>query len=215
MLVFIDESGDAGFKIGSSPCLIMALVIFDDYEEADITRTKIIELMKKTGVKPEYKFSSCSGKNKTLFFEEISQCKFKVSAIVMQKSLLKSDFLRKIPDNFYNYTLKNLIDHNGLNNARIRIDGKGNKIFVNAVKSYLRSQTQKGTIHSLNFLDSKREPLIQLSDMVVGAIARPYNRKEDENARKWQEIIKNRIINIWAFKTLFKRPKLIVFARKT
>jgi|GEM_PF-3665976 len=27
MLVFVDESGDAGFKIGSSPCLVMALIM--------------------------------------------------------------------------------------------------------------------------------------------------------------------------------------------
>lgn len=32
MLVFLDDSGDPGFKVGkgSTPCFVIALVIFDD-----------------------------------------------------------------------------------------------------------------------------------------------------------------------------------------
>ena len=38
MLIFLDDSGDPGFKVkkGSSPCFVIALAIFDDHLEARV-----------------------------------------------------------------------------------------------------------------------------------------------------------------------------------
>lgn len=47
MLVFIDESGDPGFKVDSSPSLVLAMAIFDIPEEADEARKRIEQLGKK------------------------------------------------------------------------------------------------------------------------------------------------------------------------
>lgn len=43
MLVYIDESGDAGFKVdqGSSPVFVAGMVIFDDADDAALTRRLI------------------------------------------------------------------------------------------------------------------------------------------------------------------------------
>ena len=43
MLVFVDESGDAGLKInqGSSPHFVVALVVFEDNEEATVLEQRI------------------------------------------------------------------------------------------------------------------------------------------------------------------------------
>lgn len=43
MLVFVDESGDPGLKIdkGSSPLFIVALVLFEDNEDAKACDTRI------------------------------------------------------------------------------------------------------------------------------------------------------------------------------
>ncbi|MFA5033728.1 MAG: DUF3800 domain-containing protein [bacterium] len=39
MLVFLDDSGDPGFKVekGSSPVFVIALVVFDDHLDAEET----------------------------------------------------------------------------------------------------------------------------------------------------------------------------------
>lgn len=49
MIIFLDDSGDPGFKIGkgSTSSLVMALVIFDDELEAEETSVKIKRLKKR------------------------------------------------------------------------------------------------------------------------------------------------------------------------
>lgn len=46
MLVFLDDSGDPGFKVekGSSPVFIISLVIFEDALEAEKTAIAVKEL---------------------------------------------------------------------------------------------------------------------------------------------------------------------------
>ena len=50
MLVFIDESGDPGFKLGrgSSPVFVVAMVVFDDRMEADLVDREIEGLREPT-----------------------------------------------------------------------------------------------------------------------------------------------------------------------
>ena len=59
MLVYIDESGDAGFKVdqGSSPVFVAAMVIFDDAEDAALTRGLIKGSAARQLHKGEFKFS--------------------------------------------------------------------------------------------------------------------------------------------------------------
>jgi len=199
MLIFIDESGDPGFKVSSSPCLVMTMVMFDNYEEADKTRSLIEELGKRFRVKPEFRFTNCSAQNRTVFFDGIRGCKFRVRSIVMQKDKLHSHFLRNKPAYFYNFTLRQLLTHNGLTGAKIRIDGNAKKEFLKAAKSYLRQQTPVGMIDNVKFLDSKAEPLIQLADMITGAIARLYNRPDASDADTWYRKILLKVENIWIF----------------
>jgi spore maturation protein SpmB len=62
LLVLIDESGDAGFKLarGSSPYFVVAMVIFDDFKEAE-GASAIIETARATlRIKTEFKFNKCA-----------------------------------------------------------------------------------------------------------------------------------------------------------
>ena len=193
MLVFIDESGDAGFKIGSSEYLIISLVIFDDYNEADRTRNIIKMAMKKTGQKPEFKFSRCNYANRDAFFQAIGSCKFRIRYVCLAKGLIRSEFLRSNPTKFYNYALKSLITHAGFVKAKIRIDGNGKKELNKAFKAYLRTFSNSGAIDTLKFVDSNKEELIQLADMIASALARPFNSSHKKDASKWKSMIINKI----------------------
>lgn len=54
-LVFIDESGDAGFKSESSQNFAFALIIFDDMDNAEIVDKAISQIAIISKHKPEFK----------------------------------------------------------------------------------------------------------------------------------------------------------------
>lgn len=208
MLIFIDESGDPGFKVkrGSTSYFVVALVIFDDELEAEETALKIKKLrrsLKKTD-RFEFKFNKCSKKYRIKLLDTIKSCKFRVRAIVFQKGDIYSRHFRSSKESFYNYAVKMVLQHNNktIKGAKIRLDGLGEREFRRKLTAYLRRNLNAGEkkiIKNLRFRDSKRDVLIQLADMVVGAISRSYSVKKTD-CNIYKDIIKNRIEDIWEFK---------------
>lgn len=87
-----------------------------------------------------------------------------------------------------------------IRNASVKIDGSGDRKFKNALYAYLRKQLSAGTIRKLKFANSRNDNLIQLADMMAGAIARSYpgrNRKPDST---WRQMAKRQIENVWEFR---------------
>lgn len=119
---------------------------------------------------------------------------------MIEKAKLRSDHLRSRPDKFYNFFVNLLIKHDGgvLQGANVKIDGSGDREFKRALKSYLRRQAERGKIKKLKFADSRGDNLIQLADMVTGAIARSYSGRKD--ADRWRSKIGDKISNVWEFK---------------
>ena len=104
MLVFIDESGDPGFKIlrGSSPHFVIALVVFDEDLHAEEAALKIKKLRKSLG-KPysfEFKFNKCNRKLRTAFLSEIRSTTYRIRAIVFNKETMYSPHLRNNKEDF-------------------------------------------------------------------------------------------------------------------
>lgn len=201
MLVLIDESGCAGFKFakGSSPYFIVAMVIFDDFVEAEKTSTAIRELRDALSVKPEFRFNKCCDRVRNEFFKMVTTHKFRVQAIIVDKAKIYNDHLRSNPNRFYNYFIQMLVRHDGgtIKNASVKIDGRGDREFKRALESYLRTQLAPGKITKLRFIDSKKDDLVQLADMVVGAIARSYSTRA--NAARWRRMIQRKL-GVWEFK---------------
>jgi hypothetical protein len=123
--------------------------------------------------------------------------------LVVEKSNIYSQKLRNDTDSFYNYFVKILMqyDDNVLQNASIKIDGSGNKEFKEALTAYLRQCIGEYKIKKFKFTDSRKDNLIQLADMVVGAVARSYSEIR-KDANRWLDVLKrrNKIKNIWNFK---------------
>src|SRR5438874_1920901 len=72
MLIFVDDSGDPGFRFdkGSSSIFVIALVIFNDTLEAEKTSVAIKELRRKLKVSDfyEFKFNKTNRKFRNAFF---------------------------------------------------------------------------------------------------------------------------------------------------
>lgn len=141
MLVFIDESGCPGFKMakGSDPIFAVGMVIFRSSEDACAAQALIDQLHSSLGHKPEFKFSKCHARVRDAFFESVTaQCAFTVRALVVEKKLIYSEVLRQNSDSFYNYFVKQLMNFDGgaLKNARVRIDGSGDRDFQRALAKH-------------------------------------------------------------------------------
>ena len=208
MLVFIDDSGDPGFKLqkGSSLIFVICCVIFVDELEAEKVAIAIKELRRKLKFPDdvEFKFNKSSKKVKIEFLETIKSYKFKARCLVIQKDIIRSDELKKNKNSFYSYAIKMLLKHSSgsILNAKIRIDGSGDRTFRRNFISYLRKQLnsdQKRIMDECKLLDSKQNVLIQLADMIAGSIYRSYQVEKTDHLI-YKRIIQKCIEDEWKFK---------------
>lgn len=202
MLVVIDESGCTGFKPASSTHFVIGMIIFDTFHDAEEAANIINKLKREVGFKREFRFSSCDNRKRDMFFDAIKRARFAIRLFVVEKKLIYSHDLRNKDELFINYCLKCLMKDGSyrMNNAIIKIDGKGSRYFRRGCEGYLRREMPFGTIKDLKFCDSKNDVLIQLADMIVSAYARPYNNPDRADAFKWRNMIENKIENIWSFR---------------
>lgn len=202
-MVFIDESGDPGFKVskGSSPAFVVALVAFSDADVAMKAQAAIDAVARAHGIKPEFKFSKARADIRDAFFEAVIPFNFCVRAIVVEKEKIYSNYLRSNKENFYSFFVKSMLkfDNGLLKDAKVVIDGSGERTFKKELSGYLRRHTARGAIRSVRFSDSRSDRLIQLADMCTGTIARSY-RENRSDADRWRQMLAPRIENIWEFK---------------
>jgi hypothetical protein len=203
MLVFIDESGDPGFKVerGSSPIFTAALVAFRNRADAKPTQNAIEHLAARLRIQPEFKFSKSRPEVRDAFFRAVGPCQFCVRAIVVQKEKIYSAHLRSDKEAFYRFFVKSMLHFDGglLNAARIVIDGSGDKTFRQELGAYFRRHLAAGSIEKIAFQHSHSDRLLQLADMCAGAIARSY-RQDRANPGRWRAMLGRKVEDVWEFK---------------
>jgi len=206
MLVFIDNSGDPGFKTdkGSSKIFVIAIVIFKDNLEAEKTSLSIKELRRKLKMSDlsEFKFNKSSKKFRRAFIETAKRYDFKIRAIVVNKKDIYSQRLRAHKENFYNYIIMQVIKNSkSIEKAKLKFDKRGEIEIRNQLRVYLSREldNKKNNIfNDLKFVDSRQNTLIQLADMVAGSIFSFYTVKDKnylEELKKWK-----RVEDIWTFR---------------
>lgn len=208
MLVFIDDSGDPGFKLdqGSTEYFVIACVIFDDDLEALKVKVAIKELRRELHFpdNTEFKFFKSSSDVKRKFLEKVNGFTFRIRTIVIDKKIVKSNKLKTDKNSFYSYVIKLVLQHsdNSILDAKIRIDGSGDRIFRKNFLTYLRKQLnskQKKIIKNCKLIDSRSDELIQMVDMIAGSIRRSYDASK-KDAKDYKSIIKKHIEDEWPFK---------------
>lgn len=197
--VFIDESGEPGFK-DTSPTthFILSLLIFDSVQDLKECEEKLLRLRQELNFKTEFKFVKSYDRIRDEFFNTIKDLSFRVRVVCVEKKRIESVFLRNNPKEFYNYFLKKLIvNTSNLDNVYIMIDGKVSRYLASEVKTYLR-QNSNLKINKLKFECSKKNILLQMSDMIASAVGYSYNRKDRKDSQKWKDMIKKKV-NVWEF----------------
>lgn len=204
MLVFVDEAGDPGLKVGqgSSHLFVVGLVIFEDVEEAQAADERISLLRREMRLDPrfEFSFNRCRRQFREQFLQAVAPYQFFYYGIVINKEpgMFRGRAFRH-KESFYQYTC-GLIFENArrfLDNATVVIDGSGSRDFRRQLEGYLKKRINDPSQHLIKKVkvqDSSGNNLLQLADMVVGGLYRSFGTKAD--AAAYRRIISHREISV-------------------
>lgn len=77
------------------------------------------------------------------------------------------------------------------------IDGNGSKDFRRRLQDYLKHKVGSGVIKKIKIQNSKQNNLLQLADMVVGALHRSLSEKDDKNVYRKLLATKEFNVQVW------------------
>jgi hypothetical protein len=207
MLVFIDDSGDAGFKLGkgSTDYFVIAMVCFTENLEAEKVAVAIKELRRdiEFSENMEFRFFKTSKEYRVKFLHTISKFNFYVRCLVVDKKKIYSPKLRTDKNSFYSYFIKEALKNSdgSILDAKIKIDGSGDRVFRKSFLSYLRRELNGNNVKIMKqckLVDSQSDVLIQMADMIAGSINRSYNLTKSDRSI-YKSIFKKHIIDEWKF----------------
>ncbi len=202
MLVFVDESGDCGIKgkRGSSALFVITAVIFEENESAEACDKAVSELRTKCfrNSTREFHFNKCCDDYRQQFLSGIRAHDFFYLAFVLNKERLYGPgFAYK--ESFYKYTAKLLFENARphLRNAAVLIDRSGHREFRKQLESYLRRKinTDREIIRKVKTEPSHSNNLLQVADMICGAVARSY-RLDKDDPKRFRRMVAHRELSV-------------------
>ncbi len=207
-LVYLDESGDAGFKVdsGSSPALALAAVIIDSAADAEATAAAIHAYRESLGKGRSFQFhfSNLRREWRLGLLAAMRDCPFRVRAIVMPKAhIWDGTQLKRSGEYFYNFTMKMLLTHSfgDIQDAKLFVDGEAGRQSLRRMVSYLRRECNTPdcrVFRDIRFVPKNHNNvLLQLADMVTGSIARTY-REDKKDRWDYRKLIAAKL-NVWEF----------------
>lgn len=209
ILAHIDEFGTNSIETHkdgvSSHFLICATLI---KEENLIPAKKIIEEVRKTHFQnSEIKSSNVKRTKHTrrlTILNELNQIDFTIYVIVVDKKGIDSEGL-SIKESFYKYFNKLLVtDLNRINNKITFIaDQIGSAEYQKSFQKYIENKVTQFDLFNetklFEFSDSKENNLVQLSDFVVGSLAKCFDKKHfQENSSEYLTLLKDKLnVRFW------------------
>lgn len=178
------------------------MVLVPGADEAESLRLAIDEL-KNDLRKPamEFHFTNTDDATRQKFFSTVGKNDFRVVAAVCDKRKLQTlkgnhaEFLLST----FGAAMEHARDRGLLDAVNIKYDEAGGNAFQRKLSSQLMAKVngeeQGRYIKHCEPQSSTGNNLIQLADMVCGAIARPYN-KPQRQSESYSEIIKHRIDSV-------------------
>ena len=197
-LVFIDDSGDPGFKEVSSSNFVMAAALFIDPEVAVSLSERISNYRRSLGWRDDYEFKFAKIRKDIIIelLKIVSNYDFQIYAVYVDKSSFHQAASIIDKEKLYNWALKELLSMMPIGEAKIEIDGRSSKQNMRRTATYLRREINRDGAKKLKikFEDSVNDNLIQLADLIAGSINRSMTDKTD--AKIYISIIKGKISSI-------------------
>lgn len=208
MLAFIDEAGDTGLKTdqGSSRYFVVALVIFEDHDEA-LACDQRIGLLRQELRKPgqfEFHFGHNSHVVRKRFLEAVAPYNFLYFGFALNKDrdkLWGPGF--QVKESLYKFTCGIVFENAKpyLRSSIVVIDHSGSDTFRHQLGRYLttRMREEDGTplIKKLKMQRSSGNNLLQLADYVAGVINRKIQGKKDAEEYYRYLAAKEMVLRVW------------------
>lgn len=196
--IFLDESGELGFKSSSSKYFIITLLSCDEGELYGLRRImkkvrgKIIK--KKMKKYPELKGNNSNDKIRLEVLNRFNLTNSEVFVIILEKSKVY-EYLKSKKDKLYNYISTLILNECSLENNHVCLvvdKSKSNRSLREDFDNYVRKiLTQKNHCTlKIQHENSQTEGCLQVLDFISWAIFRKY---EHEDSRFF-EIIKDKIV---------------------
>ncbi len=182
MLVFMDESGCTGlkFKRGSSPFFIITLVVIDSAEIAEKISAAIERLRIKKDFWGEFHFQKLHKNLRRDFYVMLQNYPVKFYTIILDKS---HSYVRGMEKNeLYSEVANIVLDVPDLNGASLFVDKRADKEFRKEFDKSIRSKQNNGKdkrINKIKHKDWKENSLVQVADMICGAMNWYIQKKND------------------------------------
>lgn len=197
MHIYIDESGDTGFKFarGSLRYFVVTLLLIDDPDAVSAAVDRVRAQLEWPPTR-EFKFSKTDYAERRTFLQAMRSQSLRARVLVVDKARLESPSLRK-KETFYDFIVKLAVQYHctDMIDATLTIDesfqGKSKQVsFTTLMRKELNvGRGSKRRIGQVRYRPSHTDNLLQCVDMITGAIARSYQKGEDE----FQRIIERRI----------------------
>src|SRR3989338_3999333 len=206
MLVFIDESVDTGLTIekGATKYFIIVMVAFEDNDEASACNKRIDLLRRELRLSPDYEFHfhRNSDRAREAFLRAVLPYQFFYYGIVINKEKLFGDGFKN-KESFYKYACGLLFENakERLENAIVVMDESGRNLFKYQLAAYLRKKVKRDDgrkcIKKVKMQNSKGNNLLQLADMINGAVQRSLG--ERKNSKGYRMMMQSReiYVQIW------------------
>lgn len=186
MLVFVDESGDAGFKLGqgSSTHLVVAAVCFTDRNVAAACDAAIGEFRRAAGLSDrfEFHFSQTREDISLELLRVVEPFEFRFSACFMDKTQADVTSNRPAgPDLLAELAGQALQSLSGLAEAVVVVDGELPKPLQSQIERRLKAinrERDPRPVKKVKFSRSQGNNLLQLADVVSGAIFRSLTKRD-------------------------------------
>jgi len=197
--IFLDESGELGFKPASSKYFVISLLSCDEGEIYAIkriirkVRAKIIK--KKLKKYPELKGNNSNDKVRTEVLERFSKTISEIFVIILEKSKVY-EYLKDKKNRLYNYIANLILNECSLdsNNVCLIVDkSKSNRSLREDFDNYIRrSLNEKNPSCKLliKHENSQNEECLQVLDFISWAIFRNYEYKDPN----FMNLIKDKIV---------------------
>lgn len=180
---------------GTSPFFVVTAIIFEENDEALACDHAIARYRESLGWRGEFHFSKMDRTHRIDFLTQIACHEFVYLACVFNKSKLTGPGFR-FPNSFNKYAV-NLTFQNAkpyLSNATVVIDGKGERRFRQTMEKYLKARINddgRRIIEKVKLEASHGNNLLQLADMVCGAVAQAFNPNRP-GGREYRKLISHR-----------------------
>lgn len=205
MLVFIDESGDPGFRFshGSSRFFTIAMVVFDDHEEAVACDRRIELLHRELQWQDEFHFKRNPDHVRDGFVKAVARYNFFYYGVVIDKERQHRP-TEQFPTSasFHRYVCGLVFEcaKEKLSQATIIIDESGSTEFGRTLAQYLRRRMNTGGIIRIGKVKTQRSHgnnLLQLADYIAGILNRSVHGKKHGNAYRSLLSHREMMVRVW------------------